>query len=136
MTSAFSCLRCLLCSLLKSRKTSRALKTQEGSEKTLLSFPIEAKKVLSVQCYQQKMINLKIFHLSIKKILSLFPVFYFFNAAAEIPRGRVVSSNNNQPVKSPFPNEMGLSIKVFIVTDSLSYYSSCFPPVCHKSCYN
>lgn len=90
----------------------------------MLFFPIEARKVLPVQCQQQKMINSKVFHLSIKKILSLFPVFHLFNAATEIPHGRLVSSNKNRPVKSPFPNEMGLSIKVFskdIVTDSLSY---------------
>lgn len=84
------------------------------------------------------MINLKVFHLSIKKIFSLFPVFQFFNAATEIPHGRVFSSNKNQPVKSPFPNEMGLSIKVFskgTVTGSLSYCNCCFILVCRNSCY-
>lgn len=122
---------------LKVSELSGALKS-EGRENTLLFFPIEARKVLLVQCQQQKIINLKVFHPSIKKILSLFPVFQFFNAATEIPHGRVVSSNKNQPVKSPFPNEMGLSIKIFskgTVTDSLSYYNCCFILVCQKSCY-
>lgn len=60
------------------------------------------------------MIQLKVFHLSIKKLLSFSPVLRFFNRAAEISRDRVVSSNKNNPVKSPFPNEMGLNIDLSV----------------------
>lgn len=74
-----------------------------------LSYHTEARKVWPVQSQQQKMISLKVFHLSIKKLLSLFPVFHFFNAATEIPCDKVVSSSKNHPVKSPFPNVMGLN---------------------------
>lgn len=56
------------------------------------------------------MINLKVFHLWIKKLPSLLSIFHFFNAATEIHHDRVVSSNKNHPVKSLFPNEMGLNV--------------------------
>lgn len=85
----------------------------KGQWKDTLSpifYHTEARKVWPVQHQQQKIINLKVFHLSTKHLFSLFTVFHFFSAAAEFPHDRVVSSNKNHPVKSSLPNEMGLNI--------------------------
>lgn len=104
MTNVLTYIRCLL-----SRKTSGVWKN-EGAVKRHplpLFYHIE---VMPVQHQQQKIINLKVFHLSVKQLLSLFPVFHFFSAVTEFPHDRVVSSNKNHPVKSSFPNEMGLNM--------------------------